>query len=436
MKKRNDLSWGRYNNVDVKLQTMTWRNNKLPLSEDKQLPYGNGRSYGDSCLNDQGSMIDGKKLDHFIDFDTEQGLLKVEAGVLLSSILALIVPADWFIPASPGTKFVTVGGAIANDVHGKNHHVTGTFGCNISQFELLRSDGKRLLCSPTENQDYFAATIGGLGLTGMITWAEIRLKPINNPFINCESIKYNSLAEFMSLSEESATHYEYTVAWVDCLATGDKLGKGHFIRGNHADSGVTEKQPSPPKSHLSVPFSFPNGILNGLTVNMFNTLYYNRQFSKIKASVSHYDPFFYPLDSILDWNRIYGSRGFFQYQCVVPKDDHAMREIMQSIAKAKVGSFLTVLKEFGDIKSPGMLSFPRSGMTFALDFPNQGARTLALLERLDDIVKDAKGAVYPAKDARMSAESFQQYYPNWEEFSHYIDPKFSSSFWRRVTGVE
>ena len=435
MTKRKNLSWGRYNDVEVKIQSLAWRNQNLPISEEKQLPYGNGRSYGDSCLNDQGSLIDGKKLNRFISFDRQNGLLKVEAGVMLSDILALTVPNGWFLPATPGTKFVTVGGAIANDVHGKNHHVTGTFGCNITQFELLRSDNQRLLCSPTENKDYFAASIGGLGLTGMITWAELKLKRIQSPYIDCESIKYKSLSEFMSLSEESATQYEYTVAWVDCLATGDQLGKGHFIRGNHTGSIITGKQPSPSQSNLSVPFSFPNGILNGLTVNMFNTLYFNRQFARTKEFVSHYDPFFYPLDSILDWNRIYGSKGFFQYQCVVPKNDQAMREIMHSIADAKMGSFLTVLKEFGDVESPGMLSFPRKGMTFALDFPNQGPRTLALLERLDDIVKEAKGAVYPAKDARMSAESFQQYYPNWKAFSEYIDPHFSSSFWRRVTAA-
>jgi FAD/FMN-containing dehydrogenase len=428
-------SWGRYPQVAAShVIPIFWRDEvpNLAQLELPVLPYGCGRSYGDSCLNENGILLDMSHLTRFLSFDVDKGLLRCEAGVMLADILELVVPHGWFLSVTPGTKFVSVGGAIANDVHGKNHHKAGTFGCHVTCFELLRSDGRRLLCSPEENADLFRATIGGLGLTGVILWAEIRLLPMPSPLINMERIRFGSLREFMDIAAASDQDFEYTVAWVDCLASGKRLGRGFFIRGNRVERetpAVIKKRMS-----LTVPLDFPSWILNMQTIKAFNTAYYNSQQKKCIRKTVPYDPFFYPLDAIYQWNRMYGKHGFFQYQCIVPYRDgyEVMKELLERISYSGQGSFLSVLKTFGDVPSPGMLSFPRPGLTLALDFANQGGKTYELLEDLDKVVCQSGGLVYPAKDARMSPESFQIYFPKWREFAQYIDPNFSSSFWRRV----
>lgn len=434
-------SWGRYPQVDhQKVKPIFWRDDLPDLAqiEGTVLPFAYGRSYGDSCLNADGTLLDITGLRQFMAFDREKGLLRCEAGVLLSEILDLIVPKGWFLPVTPGTKFISVAGAIANDVHGKNHQVAGTFGCHVTCFELLRSDGSHLICSPTQNEDYFRATIGGLGLTGVILWAEFRLKKIPTPLIQMENIRFDSLEEFFDLSEESdQLGYEYTVSWVDCTAQGNKLGRGHFTRGNFYDPPLgMDKLPKALPS-LPVPFDLPTFLMNSLTVKAFNTLYYNRQPTKTARGIVHYNSFFYPLDALTDWYRVYGKSGFLQYQFVMPyhKEDgyEPIKEIFRRIARSGQGSPLVVFKTFGTIKSPGMLSFPRPGVTLALDFAFRGERTLKLLDELDEIVFANGGALYPAKDARMSPARFQASFPNWGAFAEYVDPKFSSSFWRRVT---
>ncbi|MBE3558436.1 MAG: FAD-binding oxidoreductase [Ktedonobacteraceae bacterium] len=430
-------SWGRYPQVKPgQVVPLFWRSDLPDFDAYTQpvLPYAYGRSYGDSCLNENGVMLDVSHLTRFISFDEEKGILRCEAGVSLADVLEVIVPRGWFLPVTPGTKFVSVGGAIANDVHGKNHHKAGTFGCHVTQFELLRSNGERLLCSPETNSELFRATIGGLGLTGLILWAEFRLKPIVNPYIDMESIRFDSLDEFFELSAESDQAYEYVVSWVDILIGGKGLCRGRFSRGNHNQSVELAAKPLKKRLPLAVPFNFPSFALNTLTVKAFNEAYYHVQVPRRVQKTVSYDPFFYPLDSIHEWNRMYGKRGFLQYQCVVPPGDgrEAMREIFRRIQRSGEGSFLTVLKTFGDVPSPGMLSFPRPGLTLALDFSYHGEKTLRLLEELDNIVVQSGGAVYPAKDARMSAEHFKIFYPRWREFEHFIDPAFSSSFWRRV----
>lgn len=434
---QNVQSWGRYPQVaPARVVPVYWRHEvpELASFEVPVLPYAYGRSYGDSCLNEGGVMLDVSHLRRLLAFDEHEGLLRCEAGVSLAEILAVIVPRGWFLPVTPGTKYVSVGGAIANDIHGKNHHRAGTFGCHVTCFELLRSNGERLLCSPTENSKLFRATIGGLGLTGVILWAEFRLKRIANPLIDMERIRFASLDEFMQLSRQSDQEYEYTVSWVDCLVGGKDACRGLFLRGNHAPetARVGRQRGQLP---LTVPFDLPSLALNTLTVKTFNALYYRSQLRHAVRKLVHYDPFFYPLDSIKNWNRLYGRRGFLQYQCVVPFDggDEAMRELLERIRRSGQGSFLTVLKQFGDVQSPGLLSFPRPGLTLALDFACHGQETLRLLDELDTIVRASGGAVYPAKDARMSAQSFQVYFPRWQEFARHKDPGFSSSFWRRVT---
>lgn len=430
-------SWGRYpKSAPKQIEHIYWRK-ALPDLEKMGgsiLPFGYGRSYGDSCLNNDGTLLDTTGLRQFIAFDEENGILTCEAGVSLDEILALIVPRGWFLAVTPGTKFVSVAGAIANDVHGKNHHKRGTFGCHVTRFELLRSDGERLICSPTENEDYFRATIGGLGLTGVILWAAFKLKRIPSPLVDVENIKYRNIDEFFEINTETeAQGYEYTVSWVDCLATGDQLGRGYYQRGEFHDPPFGLESDPKPLPALPIPVDLPSWLVNTYTVKAFNTLYYNRQPWKVARTTTHYNTYFYPLDALTDWYKGYGRRGFLQYQFVMPYEDYApIKDIFRRIARSGQGSPLVVFKTFGDVESPGMLSFPRPGITLALDFAFKGQRLLKLLDELDKIVFENGGALYPAKDARMSAESFRRSYPDWETFARYIDPKFSSDFWRRV----
>lgn len=426
-------SWGRYPEATQSIIAITDRHCALPAAVETLLPHGNGRSYGDSCLNHDGALLHTRGLDRYVQFDAATGVLDCEAGVLFSEMLDLVVPQGWFLPVTPGTKFVTLGGAIANDVHGKNHHRAGTFGRHVLELELLRSDGSRRTCSPAQHPEWFSATIGGLGLTGLITRASIQLRRISGPWMSTEVHRFEDLAGFFRLSEDSDRDYEYTVAWIDCAATGRALGRGLFTRSNHAPAHP-DRRPAAPAGRLRVPFTAPVSLINPLTLRAFNALYYHRQRQRIVHVTTHYEPHFYPLDGIGNWNRIYGPRGFMQYQCVVPPTsaEDCINRLARIIASAGGGSFLAVLKQFGAQTSPGMLSFPRPGATLALDFPNNGKRTLRLLDELDDVVAEAGGAVYPAKDARMSGHRFRQYFPAWEAFSQYIDPRFSSSFWRRV----
>jgi FAD/FMN-containing dehydrogenase len=431
-------SWGRVRKPPHTVLRWNWRDADLPTELGKSmLAFGNGRSYGDCCLNDEGVLIDAQGLDRFIAFNAETGVLRCEAGVLLADILELAVPQGWFLPVTPGTQFVTLGGAVANDVHGKNHHRAGTLGRHVRCLELLRSDGTRLHCSSTENRDWFCATIGGLGLTGLITWIEIQLKPVPGPDIDQETIRFEKLDQFFQLSDESDKDFEYTVAWIDATAKGPALGRGLFIRGNHATHRrqAARKRPGRP---LRVPFDPPFSLLNGPALRLFNSLYYRKQLQKRTRTTVGYAPFFYPLDAIDGWNRLYGRRGLLQYQCVIPSSraETALAEILGEVASSGVGSMLAVLKMFGDLPSPGLLSFPRPGATLAIDFPNSGERILDLLDRLDVITMQAGGGLYPAKDARMSASTFRQSFPHWKQLERFIDPQFSSSFWRRCGKTE
>ena len=429
MKKR--LSWGRIPSVTQVEFPLAWRSDNLP-GHESMLPYGMGRSYGDVCLNDRGTVLTTRALQHFIHFDQARGILRAEAGITLTQIIDFILPHGWFLPVTPGTKYVTLGGAIANDVHGKNHHQAGSFGCHVNALELLRSDGTRIQCSPQENPDWFNASIGGLGLTGLITWAEIRLLPVRGPYIQQHVYRFHNLEGFLNLSQAMGKDWTYTASWVDCVARGKKLGRGLFFAGNHAE--ITEGNTRAiDHARLHMPLDVPGWVLNHQTIKAFNQSYYHKP--RKRVSLVHYDPFFYPLDKITDWNRMYGKRGFYQYQCVLPhaEIETSLGTMLDTISKSGQGSFLSVLKQLGDKDSPGMLSFPRPGYTLALDFANHGDSTLKLLEQLDAITMQYNGAVYPAKDACMSAAAFRQYFPAWQEFQAFIDPHFSSSFWRRVT---
>ncbi|MGH8790559.1 MAG: FAD-binding oxidoreductase [Cupriavidus necator] len=406
----------------------------LPDFADSYLPFGNGRSYGDSCLNTNGALLSTRRLDRFIDFDPGSGILRCESGVQLAEISRLMVPRGWFLPVTPGTRFVTVGGAIANDVHGKNHHRQGTFGCHVVCLLLRRSDGEERLCSSDENPDWFSATIGGLGLTGLILWAEIQLRRIENPWIVSESERFPHLDEFFSLSKSGASH-EYTVAWLDCSGPGRRMGRGIFTRADHAPVGFHHDGGLQKRRSAAVGLTPPFSLVNTLSVRAFNSLYFHRAGRKPVTKSGHCESYFYPLDHVLNWNRIYGPRGFYQYQCVVPDDcggREAVTELLRLIAGSGMASFLAVLKQFGERASPGMLSFPQPGTTLALDFPNRGEALHRLFARLDAVVMAAHGRLYPAKDGRMPGKVFRAGYPQWHRFIPYIDPAFSSSFWRRV----
>ncbi len=434
-------SWGRYPKVCHAGEIIPKSIDKVKdiiNSVDLQiLPRGQGRSYGDSCINEGGYLLSTKMLDKFHAFDNKTGILRCESGVTLDEILKVFVPKGWFLPITPGTKFVTVGGAIANDIHGKNHHKSGSFGNNVIRFELQRSDKTRLICSRNENADWFKATIGGLGLTGVILWAEFALKPILGPYLEVEYIKFGNLDEFSQISKDSEHNYEYTVSWLDCFSTGG-IGRGIFMRGNHSykiENNASRILHNNPK-WKTFPCEAPPSLLSTPTVKAFNFFYYNKQIKKYQRKHIHYNPFFYPLDGINRWNRMYGERGFLQWQCVVPATERneTIKSILKEISISGLGSFLVVLKEFGDIKSEGVLSFPLHGITLALDFPNTGRALFSLLDRLDEIVCNAKGRLYPAKDARMSSKTFRMSFPLFNQFVSYIDPKISSSFYRRVIG--
>lgn len=429
-------SWGRYPSARQKIVAFGDRTAPLPGFEGSALPHGNGRSYGDSCLNDGGTLLHTARLDRYVSFDARSGIIECEAGVLLADLIARALPLGWFPAVTPGTKYVSIGGAIANDVHGKNQVSAGSFGEHVLGLELLRSDGERIHCSPTENPSWFAATLGGLGLTGMVTRATLQLRPVAGPWIDAQEQRFGSLADFYRLS--AANSDEYSVAWVDCLAEGKQRGRGVFSSGNHsANAGAAAAATANgARGNVSLPFTPPFSLVNPISLRLFNHFHYHRSPVGAARHQSHYDAFFYPLDAIGDWNRMYGPRGFLQYQCVVPPADAeaAIAEILDRIAANGAGSFLAVLKNFGSRRSAGMLSFPRPGTTLALDFPNRGEATLHLLSELDKVVLAAGGAVYPAKDARMPAEVFAASFPRLAEFRAFLDPRFSSGLWRRVGG--
>jgi FAD/FMN-containing dehydrogenase len=405
----------------------------LELLGGRVLPYGNGRSYGDSCFSD-GVLLDTRSLDKVLAFDPTTGVLRCEPGLLLGHLLQLIVPAGWFVPVSPGTQFITIGGAIANDVHGKNHHTKGTFGRHVRAFELLRSDRSRRVCSPTTHAGLFRATIGGLGLTGLITWAEIQLIPIKSGRIDQEIVPFGRLEEFADLAALSDKTFDYSVAWIDSLASGRAFGRGLFIRGNHAEHGPLTAAAAKPR--LSVPVTPPVSVINRASLTAFNALYWRQTLGRVKRDTVPYTPFFYPLDAIAGWNRLYGPNGLLQHQSVVPGPDGmtVVRDLLARTQAAKTGSFLTVLKVFGDVPSPGLLSFPMPGLTLTLDFANSGRRVHRLLDDLDRVVVAAGGRINPYKDARMSPATYAASFPRHAELIPHIDEAFSSKFWTRVTG--
>ncbi len=389
-----------------------------------------GRSYGDSNLNGDGALILTRDLDRVLTADWTRGIVRAEAGLTLDALIKLSVPRGWFPAVVPGTKFVTLGGAVANDVHGKNHHVAGSFGSHLRSLGLLRSDGSRQELSPAQNPELFALTIGGLGLTGLIEWVEIQMLPIGSSELEVEVQRMAHLDAFFELCQD-CEGWPYAVAWVDCFAPEAELGRGLFSRGRFAAEGPLEAHCD---GGLVWPIDSPGFALNRYSISAFNLAY--RALSKTGTNLREsYNSFFFPLDGIGHWNRLYGRRGFFQHQSLLPPDEAhpGLRKLLEEIRLSGQGSFLAVLKNHGTERSPGRLSFGREGFSLALDFANKGHATLALLDRLDTVVQAHGGRVYPAKDGRMPGAFFRASYPRWRELEAARDSVFSSSFWRRVT---
>ena len=429
----NLTSWGMYpktKNTVLKFdKEKTLR--KIINDHDEIIPYGNGRSYGDSALST--NIINVKPKNYFLDFDEENGLLYVEAGVLLSEILEIFVPKGWFLKVTPGSKFVTVGGAIASDVHGKNHHVEGCFSECIEEFKIMLACGDVTICSKNKTPELFQATCGGMGLTGVILSAKIYLKKIKSQYIDQTTIKTKNLKETFEAFEKYS-YMPYSVAWIDCLTKDDKMGKCLLTVGEFRSDGNLDYKK---KKQLTIPFNFPNFMLNNWIVRAFNMLYYSKAKNGVSKQIVDIETFFYPLDSIRCWNRIYGKNGFTQYQFILPKEVSyvGLREILSVISKSKKGSFLAVLKLYGK-ENNNWLSFPIEGYSLALDFKID-KDIFSLLDKLDEIVVKYEGRIYLTKDARVSKKIFEKGYPHIETFRKFrkdnkIDKKFQSYQSERV----
>jgi FAD/FMN-containing dehydrogenase len=430
--------WGRYPRLPARLLPLYWTS-EFPLAQFQaepqhgtMLPVGLGRSYGDVCLLENGTLLHTVELDRFIDFDPVTGLLRCEAGISLAEILKFAVPRGWFLPVTPGTKFVTLGGAIANDIHGRNQHLAGSIGRHVPRFELVRSDGVRIECSSRSHPEWYAATIGGMGLTGLISWAELQLRPIVSRKIDYRSTQFRGIDEFVALSQAAQTS-EYSSAWIDCASQGKNFARGVFTRGDHSPTPGVLKPSF--EFNLPLPFDFPEFLLNRFTAEAVNSVLFHKQFVKEKTGALDYEFFFYPLDRLLHANRIYGNQGMLQFHCLLPLEDgqHGILRILKAIVNSGLASPSAAIQLFGDQPSPGMMSFPAAGISVAVDFPIRREATFDLLERLAYMTVEHRGRMYPAKDARMKALQFQAFYPQWHDFARYIDPAFSSNFWRRVS---
>ena len=413
------MGWGRYPKTTAELiqPADSQALQKFVSSQKKSascIGRGSGRSYGDSALSEQ--LVSSRFLDNFLELDEQQQTLRCGSGVTLGDILKVCIPRSLFLPVLPGTKAVSVGGAIAADVHGKNHHLDGSFCAHVKQISIVLASGELMSCSEQENVELFRATCGGMGLTGVIVEACLSLASIPSSYINQKSVVARNLKECFEHIEENADS-KYSVAWLDCLATGKNLGRSVLYLGDHAAAKNRKTDTMyRERSGLGVPFATPSFLLNKTTMSVFNSSYFALQKRKKSSATLSCDDYFFPLDGIANWNRLYGSNGFLQYQFVMPSESafEGITSVLEKASENGKGSFLTVLKKFGEANE-NLLSFPKSGYTLTLDFKNEAA-LFPLLEELDRIVLAHDGRLYLAKDARMSEEVFKASYPNWERF--------------------
>ena len=428
--------WGQYPKIDANLNApRTFQDLKSTVLQSNCIARGNGRAYGDSAINSQ-NTIHMKNFNRILSFDNKNGQLVVEAGVMLSDVIKVFLPQGWFTYVTPGSKFVTIGGMIAADVHGKNHHKDGSFGKYVDWIDLIVSDGTVCRCSKTENTKLFEWTIGGMGLTGIIIRAAFKLRSINSAWIQQRTLIAKNITQAMQLLEQSLDT-TYSAAWIDCLQKGNSLGRSLVMLGEHANvNRIPLKYQNnplqiPKKKKINITFNLPNLILNKFSARTFNAFYYWNGRLQDENKLVDLESYFYPLDSIIGWNKIYGRRGFAQFQCVIPLSNSkkGLSELLEATSKAGVGSFLAVLKRFGNQSS--RFSFPMEGYTLALDFPIN-KKTLALMNELDSITLKHKGRCYLAKDSRMSRNVFSQSDPRSGFYKNYrkvygLDVNFSSS---------
>ena len=428
--KKKVANWGNYPTIETDEKSFSISEELMnSLSESNNIiARGNGRCYGDASLAQQ--IVSTLRFNKILSFDVENGIFECQSGLTLDKILDVIVPKGWFLPVTPGTKFITVGGAIASDVHGKNHHVDGSFSNHIAEIDIVLSNGSAITCSNSKYEDLFWATCGGMGLTGVITRAKFVLKKIETSYIKQKQLKAANLEEVIDMFEQYR-HYTYSVAWIDCLQKGKNFGRSILILGEHAkisDLNVSQKADPlklPKKRQIAFPFNLPSFVLNKFTVKAFNFLYYSKNLKSEINNVIGYEPFFYPLDAVLHWNRGYGKKGFVQYQFVLPLESKSgLVEILKRIGDAGLGSFLAVLKVFG--KQDDLISFPKEGFTLALDFPIRKG-LFDFLDELDHIVLSHGGRIYLSKDARMRAEIFWKSYSNAARFQEIIK-KYNPGF--------
>jgi len=418
-------NWGNYpaqETSEIINSSIEGLRNSLVNGSNSFIPRGNGRCYGDASLGE--SVLSSLQFDYVLSFDRDKGIFECESGMLLSKILEIIVPQGWFLPVTPGTKFITVGGAVASDIHGKNHHVDGSFCDHVLEMDIMLHNGEVVTCSPVENNELFEATRGAMGLTGFILKTKFSLKKIRTSYIRQVQVKASNLSELLELFHEYKA-YTYTMSWIDCLKKGKHFGRSILMAGEHADpeelSAHQKKNILKPYSDelFTFPVNLPSFVLNQYTVKGFNFLYYAKNLKKYINSIVPYDPFFYPLDKILEWNKGYGKKGFLQYQFVLPMDssERGMIDILTRINRKGLGSFLAVFKVFG--KQNSLISFPMEGCTLALDFP---VRTdlFPFLDELDRVVLDYGGRLYLTKDARMKREIFWASYPGAQRFKELV----------------
>lgn len=418
-------NWGNYPKITAEENYFTWKQEAVDYIKKTEgtIARGMGRSYGDSSLAPEVLSILGHN--KILSFDPVTGQITCEAGITIDELLKIFVPKGWFVPVVPGTKFVTIGGAIASDIHGKNHHKEGSFSRHVESFRLLTADAQVLNCSKYENPDHYRFTFGGMGLTGIILDATFRLRKIETSFIKQETLRAQNLDRIFDIFEESG-NWTYSVAWIDCMATGKQIGKSVMMRGEHAlTDDLHSYQKKVPLQALKAPkitfpFYLPPFVLNKWSIKAFNTVFYHKFPFRLNQTITHYEPFFFPLDSILHWNKMYGKPGFVQYQMVFPPESskEGLHKTLQTIERYGFGSFLAVLKLFGE-QNTGNLSFSMKGYTLALDFP-VNKEVFLLLKELDSIVADFGGRIYLTKDARMDKELLAKGYPHLEEFKRFI----------------
>ncbi len=435
--------WGRYPITRSRVSRPTHLGDIAFPAIGTMICRGEGRSYGDAAISSDGLVVVTTGLKTVCEFDPTTGVLVAEAGMTIADILKTVVPRGWFPAVTPGTKHVSLGGAVAADVHGKNHHRDGSFVSYVNDLEMITPDGNTMHCSPVSSSDLFWATAGGMGLTGMITKVAVQLLPIESSLILAQHFKAPELETALRWLEDAEHDDQYTVAWIDCASGGRNLGRSIVMRGHHARRHELPTNGTPPlrvpaQSAHQMPVDLPSFALNPWSVALFNQLYYFTQGRKTQPFLVNYDQFFYPLDMVGDWNRLYGKRGFLQYQFMIPDKGAAegMRRILERLVQSRRASFLAVLKRFGP-GNGGPLSFPAKGFTLALDLPMSGCDVLDLLDELDEVVLELGGRVYLAKDARLAPDRFRRMYPRldeWLSVKRAIDPggRFSSDLSRRL----